>query len=89
LRIEHELVRKIDETAEKEYKTRTELIKEAVLRLLNEKQEKEKMKKLSAELWLKGEISETKLKKILTEEEIEDLKFGKKWFEEVIHEISS
>ncbi|MBI4142111.1 hypothetical protein HY484_04250 [Candidatus Woesearchaeota archaeon] len=87
LRIEPELVRKIDDEAEHEYKTRTEFIKEAVQKLLKEKEEKEHLKRLAAELWLKGELSETKLKKVLNEEEIKDLKFGKHWVEEVIHEI--
>jgi len=89
LRMEPELIRKVDEEAEKAYKTRTELIKEALLRLLEERNEKERLKKLAAELWLKGEISESKLKKILTEEEIKDIKFGKHWIEEAIHEIGS
>ncbi len=87
MRIEPELIRKIDEEAEREYKTRTELIKEAVQKLLKEKEEKEKLKKLAAELWLKGEISETKLKNVLSEEEINDLTFGKRWVEEIMHEI--
>lgn len=89
MRIEPELIRKIDAEAEKEYKTRTELIKEAVQKLLKEKEEKEHLKKLAAELWLKGELSETQLRKALSEEEVKDLKFGKRWVEEVIHEISN
>src|SRR3989338_5622811 len=87
MRMEPELIRIIDDEAEKEYKTRTELIKEAVQKLLAEKAEKEHLKKLAAELWLKGELSETKLRKVLSEEEIKDLRFGKHWVEEVIHEI--
>ena len=86
LRIEPDLIRQIDEEAEKEYKTRTDFIKEAVLHLLKEKEEKERLKKVAAELWLKGEISETKLRKVLSEEEIKDLQFGKQWIEDVIHE---
>ncbi|MBI4017234.1 MAG: ribbon-helix-helix protein, CopG family [Candidatus Aenigmarchaeota archaeon] len=89
LRMEPELIRKVDEEAEKTYKTRTEFIKEALLKLLEERNEKERLKKLAAELWLKGEISESKLKKVLTEEEIKDIKFGKHWIEEAIHEIGS
>lgn len=89
LRMEPELIRKVDEEAEKTYKTRTELIKEALRKLLEERQEKEKLKNLASELWLRGEISEVKLKKVLSEEEIKDLKFGKHWIEEVIHEIGS
>lgn len=88
LRIEPELVRKVDEEAEREYKTRTEFIKEAVQKLLKEKEEKERLKHLAAELWIKGEISETKLKKVLSDEEVKDLKFGKQWIEDVLHEIS-
>ncbi|MBI4147907.1 ribbon-helix-helix protein, CopG family [Candidatus Woesearchaeota archaeon] len=88
MRIEPELIRKIDEEADKNFKTRTELIKEAILSLLHEREEKARLKKLAAELWLKGEISETKLKKVLSEEDLKDLKFGKRWIEEVIHEIS-
>ncbi len=88
LRIEPGLIRKIDEEAEKEYKTRTELIKEAVQKLLKEKEEKEKLKRLAAELWLKGQLSETDLKKALNEEEIKDLKFGKYWIADVLHEVS-
>ncbi len=80
-------MRQIDAEAEREYKTRTELIKEAVLHLLREREEKEKLKKLAAELWLKGELSETGLKKVLDGEEIKDLRFGKHWVEEAIHEI--
>ena len=87
LRIESNLLRKIDEEAEKEYKTRTELIKQAVHHLLVEKQEKDRLKKLACELWLKGELSETQLKKALSDEEVKDLKFGKQWIEEVIDEI--
>ena len=41
-------------------------------------------KLIAAELWLQGEISETKLKKVLTEEEIKDLKFGKRWMKECL-----
>ncbi len=89
LRIQPDLIRKIDEEAEKEYKTRTELIKEALQIFLKEKQEKELLKKVAAELWLRGEIPDTKLKKILTEQDIKDLKFGKRWIEEVIHETGS
>ena len=89
LRMETDLLRKVDEEAEREYKTRTELIKEAVHKLLKENQEKEKLKQLAAELWLKGELSETKLKKVLSEEEISDLKFGRQWVEDVIHEVRS
>ena len=63
LRIEPELVRTMDAEAEREYKTRTEFIKEAIQKLLLEKREKERMKQLAAELWLKGELSETQLKK--------------------------
>ncbi len=89
LRMEPELIRKVDEEADKTYKTRTEFIKEALLRLLEERQEKQQLKKLAAELWIKGEISEAKLKKVLSEEEIKDLKFGKHWIEEIVHEIGS
>ncbi|MBI2109968.1 ribbon-helix-helix protein, CopG family [Candidatus Woesearchaeota archaeon] len=89
LRIQPDLIRKIDEEAEKEYKTRTELIKEALQVFLKEKQEKELLKKVAAELWLRGEIPDTKLKKILTEQDLKDLKFGKRWIEEVIHETGS
>ena len=87
LRMEPALMRQIDEEAEREYKTRTELIKEAVLQLLRERAEKEKLQRVAAELWLKGEISETALKKVLNEEEIKDLKFGKQWIEEAVNEI--
>ena len=87
LRIEPELVRKIDDEADKEYKTRTEFIKEAVQKRLEEKEENEKLKRVAAELWLRGEISETKLKKVLRDEEVKDLKFGKHWIEGVINEI--
>ena len=88
LRMEPDLIRQIDEEADKEYKTRTELIKEAVVHLLKEKEEKERLKEIAAELWLKGEISETKLRKVLSEEEIKDLKFGKQWIGDLIHESS-
>ncbi|MBS3123486.1 ribbon-helix-helix protein, CopG family [Candidatus Woesearchaeota archaeon] len=87
LRIEPELVRTMDAEAEREYKTRTEFIKEAIQKLLLEKREKERMKQLAAELWLKGELSETQLKKALNEEEIKDLHFGKKWVDDIIYEI--
>ena len=87
LRIEPELIRRIDEEAHREYKTRTELIKEAVQKHIQETEEKERLKRLAGELWLKGEISESKIKKVLTEEEVKDLKFGKHWIEEVINEI--
>lgn len=89
MRMDSELIRQVDEEAETEYKTRTEFIKEAIQKLLKEKEQKEKLKKLAAEFWLKGEISETKLKKVLNEEEIKDLKFGKQWVEDAINEISS
>ena len=87
LRLEPELVRRVDEEAEREFKTRTELIKEAVRKLLQEKDENERLKKLAAELWLKGELSETKLRKVLSGEEIKDLQFGKQWIEGIIDEI--
>ncbi len=87
LRMEPNLIRQIDDEAEREYKTRTELIKDAVLHLLREKEEKEKLKRVAAELWLKGEVSETALKKVLNEEEIKDLTFGKRWVEDLINEI--
>ncbi|MEK6950104.1 MAG: ribbon-helix-helix protein, CopG family [Nanoarchaeota archaeon] len=86
LRMEPELLRQIDGEAEEEYKTRTELIKEAIVHLLKEREEQERLKKVAAELWLKGEIPETKLRKVLREEEIKDLKFGKHWIEDVLHE---
>lgn len=89
MRIEDELLRKVDEEAKKEYKNRTELIKEAVLSYILEKKEKERLKKTAAELWLKGELSETQLKKALSEEEINDLTFGKRWIEDMLHEIRS
>ena len=73
--------------AEKEYKTRTDLIKEAIQKLLLEKKEKERLKRVASELWLKGEISGTNLKKVLNDEEIKDLKFGKSWIEDMLHEI--
>ena len=87
LRFEPDLIRQIDEEAEKEYKNRTELIKEAVVHFIKEKEEKENLKLVAAELWLKGEISETNLKKVLNGEEIKDLKFGQSWIEETLHEI--
>lgn len=87
LRFEPELIRQIDDEAEKEYKTRTELIKEAVVHLIREKEEKERLKRVAAELWLKGEMSETALKKVLNDEEIKDLKFGQQWIEETLNEI--
>ena len=87
LRFEPELIRTIDEEAEKEYKTRTDLIKEAIQKLLLEKKEKERLKRVASELWLKGEISGTNLKKVLNDEEIKDLKFGKSWIEDMLHEI--
>ena len=58
---------------------------EPVQKLLNEE---EHLKQLAAELWLKGEISDTKLKKILNTEDIRDLKFGKRWIEETINIIN-
>lgn len=88
LRMDPEFIRKIDAEAEKDYKTRTELIKEAVQKLLKDREQKEVLKTLAAELWLKGEISEAKLKKVLSEEEIKDLKFGKHWIEDILNEIS-
>ena len=89
MRIEDELLRKVDEQAEKEYKNRTELIKEAVRSYLEEKERKIQVKKLAAELWLKGELSEKDLKKALTEEERKDLAFGKKWVEAALDEMRS
>lgn len=86
MRMEPELIRRIDDEAEHEYKSRTELIKDAILRYLNDKQQKEHLKKVAAELWLQGELSEVKLKKVLNAEEIEDLTFGKRWIEDTIHE---
>ena len=41
-------------------------------------------KLIAAELWLQREISETKLKKVLTKEEIKDLKFGKRWMKKCL-----
>ncbi len=87
LRFEPDLIRQIDEEAEKEYKNRTELIKEAVVHFIREREEREKLKQVAAELWLKGELSETNLKKVLNNEEIKDLKFGKQWIEETFHEL--
>lgn len=89
MRIEDELLRKVDEEAEKEYKNRTELIKEAVRSYLEEKERKTHLKKIAAELWLKGELSEKDLKKALSEEERKDLAFGKKWVEDALHEMHS
>lgn len=87
LRFEPDLIRQIDDQAEKDYKTRTELIKEAIVHFIREKEEKERLKRVAAELWLKGEISEIALKKVLTDEEIKDLRFGKRWIEEMLDEI--
>ncbi len=89
MRIEDELLRKVDEEAEKEYKNRTELIKDAVRSYLEEKERKTQVKKLAAELWLKGELPEKDLKKALRDEEIKDLQFGKKWVEAALDEIRS
>jgi metal-responsive CopG/Arc/MetJ family transcriptional regulator len=89
MRIEEELLRLIDEKAEEEYKNRTELIKEAVLNYLKDKSEKERLKRIGAELWLKGELTDTELKKALSDEEVKDLAFGKKWVEEAVNEIRS
>ncbi len=87
LRFDTELLRRIDEEAQQEYKTRTELIKEGMCRILDENKEKTDLKRIAAELWLKGEIPEHKLKKVLSEDELKDLKFGKRWIEETLHEI--
>lgn len=89
MRIEPELVRRIDEEAEREFKSRTELIKEAVTRLLREREGSERLKKVAAELWLRGELPQAKAKKVLSDEEFKDLEFGKKWIEDALHEISS
>ena len=89
LRIEPELIRRVDEEARKEFKTRTELIKEAVQKLLREKEEKDEIKRKAVELWLKGEISEPNVRKILSESDMKDLKFGKKWIEEIVNELSN
>ena len=87
MRMEEVLLHQIDEEAKRIFKNRTELIKEAVLKYLQERIEKERIKKIAAELWLKGELSETQLKKALNEEEVKDLQFGKRWIEEAIHEF--
>jgi metal-responsive CopG/Arc/MetJ family transcriptional regulator len=87
MRIEQELLRKIDTEANKEYKNRTELIKEAVLQYLSHKGEKVHLKRTASELWLKGELSDSQLKKALSEEEVKDLTFGKQWIEATIDEI--
>ncbi len=87
MRIEDELLRKVDEEAGKEYKNRTELIKEAVRSYLEEKERKIRLKKLAAELWLKGELSEKDLKKALSDQEIKDIQFGKNWVEAALDEI--
>lgn len=87
LRIEDELLHKVDTEAKHQYKNRTELIKHAILHYLKEKQEKENIKRIAAELWLKGELSESQLKKALSEEEVKDLAFGKKWVEDAFDEI--
>lgn len=89
MRIEEVLLHQIDEEAKRIYKNRTELIKEAVLSYLQERIEKERIKKLAAELWLKGELSDTQLKRALNEEEVKDLHFGKKWIEDALNEIRS
>lgn len=65
LRMEPDLLRQIDQEAEKEYKTRTNLIKEAIVHLLKERQEQEKIKQLAVEMWLKGKISKSKLHEII------------------------
>ncbi|GEM_PF-4314460 len=87
LRMDTELLREIDEEAQQEYKTRTELIKDGMYKILEEKKEKRNLKRIAAELWLKGELPEHQLKKVISEEEIKDLKFGKRWIEETLHEI--
>ena len=51
------------------------------------KKEKERLKKIAAELWLQGELSESKLRKVLSHEEIQDLSFGKQWIEDVLHDV--
>ncbi|MDP3729100.1 MAG: ribbon-helix-helix domain-containing protein [bacterium] len=89
MRMEEMLLHQIDEEAKKRFKNRTELIKEAVLKYLQERIEKERIKKIAAELWLKGELSETQLKKALNEEEVKDLQFGKRWIEEAVNELRS
>ena len=89
IRVEDELLRKVDEEADKEYKNRTELIKDAVRVYLEEKGKKKQLKRIAAELWLKGELSQKELKKALAEEEIKDIAFGKKWVEEALYEMRS
>ena len=87
LRMNTELLRELDDEAQQEYKTRTELIKDGIYKILEEKKEKRNLKRIAAELWLKGELPEHKLKKVLSEDELKDLKFGKRWIEETLHEI--
>ena len=89
MRMEEVLLHQIDEEAKRRFKNRTELIKEAVLKYLQERIEKERLKSIAAELWLKGELSESQLKKALHEEEVKDLQFGKKWVEDTLHELRS
>lgn len=48
---------------------------------------REQIKETAAELWLKGEFSETQLKKVLFDEEIKDLTFGKKWIGGMLREF--
>lgn len=87
IRIEDELLRTVDNEAEKLYKTRTELIKEAVVKYIEEKHEKTRLKRVAAELWLQGKLHEAELRKALSEEEIKDLQFGKQWIEGAVREI--
>lgn len=47
-----------------------------------------KDKKKAAELWLNGKLGEEDLKRILSREEMKDLKFGKSWVEEMVESIS-
>lgn len=45
-------------------------------------------KKKAAGLWIKGKLNENDLGQIFSREEIKDLKFGKRWIEEMVESIN-
>ena len=47
------------------------------------------IKRKHAELWLENKIPLSKLREVLSSEEVKDLKFGKRWVEDLVDEIKT
>jgi len=75
VRIEHRWKEKLEELASKEKKTKSDVIRKALIDYINSKEEKEELKKLVSKEYAEGEISFDELIKMLGYEEAKEVAF--------------